>query len=155
MGQETEHSHYTPEEERAFCLRLQEETEWLKKWIQSNPLKKSPLICGYEIEGWIINDKTLPFACSDQFLEHLDDPHITPELSKCNFEINGNPFKVDQKLASHLEEDFYMYWKKCSDTALRKKGRILLIGTYPDLTQIPFGMKQILRHQEPYYTTPV
>lgn len=143
MGQETKQSHYTPEEEREFCLRLKEETGWLKQWIQNNHLKKSPLICGYEIEGWIIDDKALPYACSDQFLEYLDDPHVTPELSKCNFEINGNPFKVDQKLASCLKEDFYLYWKKCSDTVLKKKGRILFIGTYPDLSQISFGMKQI------------
>ena len=143
MGQETKQSHYTLEEEQEFCLRLREETNWLKEWIKNNSLKKSPFLCGYEIEGWIINNQALPYACSDQFLEHLDDPHVTPELSKCNFEINGNPFKVDQKLASHLEEDFYLYWKKCSDTALKKDGRILLIGTYPDLTQISFGMKQI------------
>lgn len=143
MGQETGQSHYTPKEEREFYLRLKEETSWLKQWIQNKHFKKSPLICGYEVEGWIIDEKALPYACSDRFLKLLGDPHVTPELSKCNFEINGNPFNLDQKLASHLERDFDFYWKKCSETALQKKARILCIGTYPDLTQIPFGMKQI------------
>lgn len=143
MGQETGQSHYTEKEEQEFCLRLKEETKWLKQQIKSKASEKSPLICGYEAEGWIINDQALPYACSDKLLEKLNDPHITPELSKCNFEINGNPFPVGSGLASHLEKDFHLYWKKCSETARQKKGRVLFIGTYPDLTQISFGMKQI------------
>ena len=143
MGQETGQSHYTKKEEQEFCLRLEEETKWLKKQIKSKASTKSPLICGYEVEGWIINDQALPYACSDKFLKNLDDPHITPELSKCNFEINGDPFPVGSGLVSHLEEDFHFYWKKCSETAHKRKGRVLFIGTYPDLTQISFGMKHI------------
>lgn len=144
MGQETKQLHYTKEQERQFHLLLKEETNLLKQWIkkEKHP-RNSPLICGYEAEGWIIKEQGLPYACSDKLLESIPDSHITPELSKFNFEINGNPFPVDKNLSHHLEEDFQLYWKKCSHAATQHKGRIMFIGTYPDLTRISFGMKQI------------
>ena len=143
MGRETQQQNYTQEEERQFFLLLEAETKLLKQWIKDRPFKYSPQICGYETEGWIIKDRGLPYACSDKLLEDVADTHITPELSKFNFEINGNPFHVDKGLPCHLEEDFQFYWKKCSKAAAQHKGRILFIGTYPDLTRVSFGMKQI------------
>ena len=144
MGQETEQQHYTKEQERQFHKLLEEETNLLKQWIKDKRFKKnSPRICGYEAEGWIIKDQGLPYACSDKLLESIADSHVTPELSKFNFEINGNPFPVDKDLPHHLEEDFHLYWKKCCEAAAQQNGRILFIGTYPDLTRISFGMKQI------------
>ena len=144
MGQETKQLHYTKEQERQFHLLLKEETNLLKQWIKKQKhFRNSPLICGYEAEGWIIKEQGLPYACSDKLLESISDPHITPELSKFNFEINGNPFPVDKNLSHHLKEDFQLYWKKCSHAATQQKGRIMFIGTYPDLTRISFGMKQI------------
>ena len=150
MGKETTQSYYTEEEENEFRFRLEEETKLLKQWIESRYFKNSLLVCGYEMEGWIINDKALPYACSDKLLKNISDPHITPELSKFNFEINGNPFKVDSGLAHHLDQDFRFYWKKCADMAALQKGRVMFIGIYPDLTQVFFGLKQIYpRHR--YY----
>lgn len=143
MGQETKRQHYTKQQERQFHLLLEEETKLLKQWIKDKRFKKSPGICGYEIEGWIIKEQGLPHACSDKLLEVVADSHITPELSRFNFEINGNPFPVNRELPLHLEEDFQLYWSKCSEAAVHQKGRILFIGTYPDLSRVAFGMKQI------------
>ena len=145
MGQETKQLHYTKEQEQKFHFLLEEETQLLKQWIKKAKHFKnsSPLICGYEAEGWIIKERGLPYACSDKLLENITDSHVTPELSKFNFEINGNPFPVDKDLSHHLEEDFLFYWKKCSDAATQQQGRVMFIGTYPDLTRISFGIKQI------------
>jgi len=143
MGQETTQQRYTKQQERQFHLLLEEETKLLKKWIKDKHFEKSPGICGYEIEGWIIREQGLPYACSDKLLETVADPHITPELSKFNFEINGNPFPVDKELPLHLKEDFQLHWNKCSEAAAQQKGQILFIGTYPDLSRVAFGMKQI------------
>lgn len=143
MGQETKQQHYTKQQERQFHIFLEEETALLKHWIKNKYFNNSPRVCGYEAEGWIIKEQGLPYACSDKLLEDIADSHITPELSKFNFEINGNPFPVDNNLSHHLEEDFQFYWKKCRDAATQQQGRILFIGTYPDLTRISFGMKQI------------
>ena len=143
MGQEVKHTHYTKKREREFRLRLEEETELFTQWIKKGNFPNSPPLCGYEAEGWIIDEKALPCALSEKLLQNLSDPHITPELSQCNFEINGNPCPVDSKLTSRLEEDFQFYWTKCSQTARQLKARTLFIGTYPDLSQVPFGMKQI------------
>lgn len=146
MGQETGQSDYTREQEKEFNLCLEKETRWLKKWIKENRETSSltsPPSCGYEAEGWIINKKGLPSAYSDHLLKDIQDPHITPELSKFNFEINGNPFNVRENLATQLEKDFQMYWKKVSDAAARSQKKIVFIGTYPDLSLISFGMKDI------------
>ena len=143
MGQETEKQHYTKKQEQQFRKLLEEETKLLKQWIKDKHFKNSPRICGYEVEGWIIKERGLPYACSIKLLESVADPHVTPELSKFNFEINGNPFSVNGDLSHRLEEDFQFYWKKCCDTASQQKGRILFIGTYPDLTRVSFGMNQI------------
>ena len=143
MGQEIKHTHYTKKQEGEFLSRLKEETDWLTGWIRKGDFPPSPPLCGYEAEGWIIDEKALPRALSEKLLKNLSDPHITPELSQCNFEINGNPCPVDLTLTSRLEKDFQHYWTKCSQTARRLKVRTLFIGTYPDLSQVPFGMKQI------------
>lgn len=143
MGQETQQQHYTKQQEQQFHVLLEEETKLLKQWIKDGDFNNTFKICGYEIEGWIIKEQGLPHSCSDKLLESVADSHVTPELSKFNFEINGNPFPVDSDLAHHLEEDFQFYWRKCSNAAAQQKGRILFIGTYPDLTRISFGMKQI------------
>ena len=143
MGQETRRTHYSKQEERAFALHLKEETEVLKQWIKEGRFENAPKICGYEAEGWIVNNKALPYPCSDKFLKAVADPHITPELSKFNFEINGQPFKVDHHFSQNLEKDLKFYWEKCSLFAQKLKGQILFIGTYPDITQVPFGLEQI------------
>lgn len=143
MGQETKQQHYTKQQERKFYTLLEEETKLLKQWIKDKRFNNSPKLCGYEAEGWIIKEQGLPYACSDRLLASLADPCITPELSKFNFEINGNPFPVNADLPHCLEKDLQFYWKKCSEAATQHKGRILFIGTYPDLTRVSFGMKQI------------
>ena len=143
MGQETKRLSYTTEQEQEFYLFLKEETQLLKQWIKNQHFKNSPQICGYEAEGWIINEKALPAPCSDKLLENISDPHITPELSKFNFEINGNPFHLNKSLADNLEKDFQFFINKCSNAAIQQNNRVMFIGIYPDLTQVPFGMKQI------------
>ena len=151
MGQETKQLHYTKQQEQEFYQLLQQETNLLKQWIKAKKFKNSLRVCGYEAEGWIIKEQEgVPYACSDKFLEDVADSHITPELSKFNFEINGNPFPVNKDLPLHLKEDFQFYWKKCSHAAAQQKSRILFIGTYPDLTRIPFGMKQIFPRNRYY-----
>ena len=115
MGQEIEQSDYSREQEKEFNLCLEKETKWLKKWIKENGKTSSvasPSCCGYEVEGWIINNEGLPSAYSDHLLKDIQDSHITPELSKFNFEINGNPFNVEEHLATQLENDFHIYWRK-------------------------------------------
>ncbi len=143
MGQETRQTRYTEEHEKEFLRRLQRETALLCQRIKAGDFSSSPLTCGYEAEGWIIDSRALPLACSHRLLESLADPRITPELSKCNFEINGNPFPVDQNLNRALERDFRFYREKCHKAARSENARIMFIGTYPDLTKIPFGMGQI------------
>lgn len=143
MGQETRQTRYTEEHEKEFLRRLKRETALLCRKIKAGDFSSSPLTCGYEAEGWIIDSRALPLACADRLLESLADPHITPELSKCNFEINGNPFPADQNLNRALEGDFRFYRDKCLQAARREKARIMFIGAYPDLTKIPFGMGQI------------
>ena len=150
MGQNTRQLHYTKQQEEDFQTLLEEETKLLKQWIKDKHFKSSPWICGYEAEGWIIKEQGAPYACSDKFLADISDSHITPELSKFNFEINGNPFPINKDLPSNLQKDFHFYWKKCADVAAKQKGRVLFIGTYPDLSQISFGMKQIYP-QNRYY----
>ena len=143
MGKEIKQKYYTKEQEKKFDALLEKETKLLKKWIKDKRFKNSPKICGYEAEGWIIKEQGLPYACSDRFLENVSDAHITPELSKFNFEINGNPFPVDKSLPQNLKEDFEFYWKKCSKAAQREKGRVLFIGIWPNLKQVSFGMRQM------------
>lgn len=105
MGQETEKQHYTKQQEQRFRALLEEETKLLKQWIKDKRFKNSPRICGYEVEGWIIKEQGLPYACSIKLLENVADPNVTPELSKFNFEINGNPFSVNGDLPHRLEND--------------------------------------------------
>ena len=150
MGQETKQLSYTKQQERQFHVLLEEETKLLKQWIKNKHFKNSPMICGYEAEGWIIKEQGLPYAYSDKLLESVADSHVTPELSKFNFEVNGTPFPVNKDLPHHLQEDFQLYWEKCCDAVTQQNGRILFIGTYPDLTRISFGMKQIYPRKRYY-----
>lgn len=143
MGKETKQSYYTKEQEQEFYFLLKEETLELKKWMREGRFQDSPPVCGYEIEGWIINDKGLPSPSSDTLLKNISDPNVTSELSKFNFEINGNPIQLNEDLADNLEKDLHLHLKKCSHTAREQNNRVLFIGIYPDLTQVPFGMEQM------------
>ena len=151
MGQETKQSRYTKKEEKEFLFRLKQETKWLKSHITDpTPRYDSPLLCGYEAEGWIINRRGLPYALSDRLLKDISDPHITPELSRFNFEINGNAFPVDKALPGSLREDFHNYWQKCVKAVEQHDGKVLFIGTYPDLTRVSFGMNEMFPRNRYY-----
>ena len=143
MGQEVKSASYTKEQEIEFLHNLKEETKWLCRKIKAGDFPSSPLICGYEAEGWIIDSAALPSAVSAWLLKSLNDPRITPELSQCNFEINGRPFPVNQALSGRLKKDMRFYWEKCLEAAKKKSSRVMFIGAYPDLSQISFGLEKI------------
>ena len=129
---------------KEFQRCLVDETKLLKSWIQDGHFNHStPLRCGYEVEGWIIDPQGHPYACSEHLLKDAADPNITPELSKFNFEINGHPFPVDDHLPTNLQKDLASYWEKCSHIMAKHQGKILAIGCYPDLSHVSFGKNEI------------
>ena len=143
MGQETTQTSFSKKEEKEFYQQLKKETHLLKKWIQDKRFKNSPKICGYEAEGWLIHSDGTPYACSDKFIPKINHPRLTPELSKFNFEINGNIAPVDEELPNHLEKDLKFFSKTCTDFLKKIGGKILFIGTYPDTSIASLDLKQI------------
>ena len=144
MGQDTQQQHYSEQQTQKFQRLLVNETKLLKSWIQTGYFDHStPLRCGYEVEGWIINTQGNPYPYGEHLLKAAADSHITPELSKFNFEINGNPCDVNNHLPEYLRKDFEYYWGKCSRIMAQYQGRILAIGCYPDLAHVPFGPHEL------------
>ena len=133
MGSNIERDFFSESDFRRFRENLRKETKILMDWFSSDVFEKSVEMCGFELEGWLVNKNYSPVPRNEEFLERLKSSLVVAELSKYNFEINTNPHPLDKNLPSHLARELSRTWKTCISNATAMDCRILMIGILPTI----------------------
>ncbi len=133
MGSDIGRSFFSERDFRQFRENLRKETKILMDWFSSDVFKKSGEMCGFELEGWLVNKNYTPAPRNEEFLEKVNSKLVVPELSKYNFEINTNPHPLDKNLPGYLQQELAKTWESCVFNAETMGCKILMIGILPTI----------------------
>lgn len=133
MGSNIGRGFFSESDFRQFRENLRKETKILMDWFSSDVFEKTGEMCGFELEGWLVNENYIPVPRNEEFLERVNSRLVVPELSKYNFEINTNPHPLDRNLPAHLHTELAKIWKSCVLNAESMGCRILVIGIPPTI----------------------
>ena len=143
MGEEIQYSRFNKSDYHQFLTQLQEETSLLKSWFEEHRFSSSPLMAGYELEAWLINQKYKPAAINEAFLEKANNPLLSPELAKFNVELNVEPEYLSGSVLSTFEHELNKLWQQCSSSAQSLDSNIVGIGILPTLEDDDLTLKNI------------
>jgi len=143
MGKEIQHKGYTDQEMIEFKKKLEQETQILKSWFDSDGFEKDVFKTGIELEGWLTNENMLPDPYSTDFLEKLNHKQVVPEIARFNFEINSNPYDLKGDVFSKLENELKEITKKCREVSRKDQKNALFIGTLPTLRAHMLSMEYL------------
>jgi len=133
MGKEIGTVRFTHEDEKIFHKKLRQETKILKRWFENEIFERSRPKCGLELEAWLVTKDFVPAPVSHLFIEKLNHPLVVPEISKFNFEINTEPYLIEEDVFSKHENELLQLWQKCQNLAEAMNLKALIIGTLPTL----------------------
>ena len=143
MGEEIQYSRFNKSDYQQFSSQLKEETSLLKEWFDNHQFSSSPLMAGYELEAWLINQTGKPVAINEAFLKKADNALLSPELAKFNVELNVEPEFLSGNVLSTFEHKLDRLWQQCSYTARSLDSNILGIGILPTLEDSDLTLKNI------------
>jgi len=143
MGEEIQYSHFNKADYERFVSRLREETELLKEWFDHHQFSSSPLMAGYELEAWLINQSGKPAAINEVFLNRVNNALLSPELARFNVELNVEPELLSNKVLSSFESKLDELWRHCSVTAESLDSHVLGIGILPTLQDSELTIENI------------
>ena len=133
MGSNIGRSSFSDADFRQFRENLRKETKILMNWFSSDVFEKTGEMCGFELEGWLVNENYIPVPRNEEFLERVNSHLVVPELSKYNFEINANPHPLEKNLPAYLQQELTKTWESCVLSAETMGCRILMIGILPTI----------------------
>lgn len=143
MGSDIGHSYFSETDFNKFRENLREETKILMDWFSSNAFKETGEMCGFELEGWLVNGNYTPASRNEEFLKRVNSHLVVPELSKYNFEINTSPHPLDENLPVYLHEELRTIWDSCRYHAEAMGCKILMIGILPTIEDRMLTLKHI------------
>jgi len=143
MGQEVSHSHFSPEDNVAFALRLQEETQLLRKQVLQGAFSSKAVMGGFEIEACLIDKACHPAPVNKDFFKYFNNPLATPELAKFNIELNNNPLPLKGTCFEKFEAELDLVFKEADTVAANMDVRVLLIGILPTLKLDDFCLENM------------
>ncbi|TNJ38533.1 hypothetical protein FGF66_08735 [Chlorobaculum thiosulfatiphilum] len=133
MGSEIAKTEFSAEDFRLFQQNLRKETRLLMEWFAADAFEKHEVMCGFELEGWLVDNDCAPAARNDEFLARVNDPLVVAELSKYNFELNVPPHPLNRQLPEFLRTQLQTLWASCSSHAREMGCQTLFTGILPTL----------------------
>ncbi|MFC1588718.1 glutamate--cysteine ligase [Pseudomonadota bacterium] len=143
MGEEIKYSRFTKSDYQQFVSHLEEETALVKSWFDHAQFSTSPLIAGYELEAWLINQAGRPAAINEAFLAKANNALLTPELAKFNVELNVEPARLTGSVLSSFHRKLDALWDECTATAQSLDSNIVGIGILPTLQDEDLTLENI------------
>lgn len=135
MGQEIRKTLFTKAQFKRYEARLREETEMLASLLAENRLDSRHLICGFELEGWLVDADYHPAAVNHRFLALADNPLLSAELALFNIELNTTPLPLSGKSLSGAQHEIETLIQHCSALAGDLGIQLLMNGTLPTLRE--------------------
>ena len=133
MGSNIKRELFSETDFRQFRKILRKETRVLMDWFSSDVFEETADICGFELEGWLVNRSSEPEPRNEEFLKRIQGSLVVAELSKYNFEINTTPHPFDANLPSHLLDELTATWETCLSQAAGMDCMVLMIGILPTI----------------------
>ncbi|NTU53794.1 MAG: hypothetical protein HGA97_08905 [Chlorobiaceae bacterium] len=133
MGSEIAQTEFSESEVHAFRQNLRKETRLLMEWFSSDVFDNKEMMCGLELEGWLVDQQCAPAPRNEEFLKRVNNPYIVAELSKYNFEINTSPHPLNRNLPAFLNQELTKLWRLCTVHAAAMKCHPLMTGILPTL----------------------
>ena len=134
MGRDIPWTEFSQEDFEEFRHRLKQENRILMNWFKQGVFEPDKLLCGFELEAWLVDSRLRPAPINEAFLEAVDSPLVVPELAKFNFEINSTPQRLHPSTFFCFEEELREVWNRCQAQARRLEAEVLAIGILPTVT---------------------
>lgn len=134
MGEEINAVKFSKHDFENFKQQLEDETQRLADWFEQCKMSHQPDKAGFELEVWIVDNKTNPAPLNETFLKKLDDDLFSPELSRFNIELNGQPENLHRHALSCLQHSLSKSWQHCFKVATGFDASLVMIGILPSVT---------------------
>ena len=128
MGRDIPDGKFSLEDFEEFRQRLREESRLLMRQLNEDAFESTEGVCGFELEGWLVDANYEPSPTNEEFLDRVTSPLVFHELSKFNFEINSAPHKLEGAMLSNMERELLQIWRHCHSCAREMVSNILAIG---------------------------
>jgi gamma-glutamyl:cysteine ligase YbdK (ATP-grasp superfamily) len=135
MGQEIDSARFTPGDFQRFSACLQRETVLLETWFRDRRFAADPSIAGLELEAWLVDERGVPQAINEAFLERLGNPLVVPELSVFNVELNIPERPLQGSALSQMHDDLAALWAECNRRAAEFDAALAMIGILPTVRE--------------------
>ena len=135
MGQEINRIRFTEEDFNVFSERLETETRLLRQWLKAGRFAQAPCVAGFELESWLIDHNGVPAPVNESYLQRLNHPLVTPELSRFNVELNGTPQQLRADAFHALEQELQATWRHCQAIARELDAALIMIGILPTISE--------------------
>jgi len=143
MGEEINAVEFSDHDFSNFKKHLESETQRLASWFANNQLSSHPQKAGYELEVWIVDKQANPAPLNDTFLKKLNNNLVSPELSRFNIELNGEPENLNNKALSNLHASLNKSWQHCKTVANDFDASLIMIGILPSVTAEQLVLKNM------------
>ena len=81
MGEEIQYSRFKQSDYARFKKSLLDETQILNEWFNNKSFSNDPLVAGYELEAWLIDQTGVPCPNNEQLLQSAHNDLLSPELA--------------------------------------------------------------------------
>ena len=143
MGSEIAKTVFSEDDFRQFHQNLRKETRMLMEWFSSDRFDNHREMCGFELEGWLVDRHGAPNPGNEEFLRRVNSPLVVAELSKYNFELNIAPHPLDRHLPEFLRQELQKLWNSCTRNAREMGCHTLMIGIPPTLQDRMLTLRNI------------
>jgi len=135
VGDEIERRYFDAEDFSEFRNRLDTETILLRELFSAGEFSDRGDVAGFELEGWLVDERGDPVPDNEAYLEALDNPLVVPELAAFNVELNGSPTALTGRVFSRLHDELGATWNACRDAAEETGCHLVAIGILPTVGQ--------------------
>ncbi len=133
MGQEIRTHDFTDDDFEAFRRRLRDETELLARLAAEGGMAEGWPTAGFELEVWLVDRHWRPAAINERFLERMQNPLVTHELSRYNLELNGAHLPLREDLFSAMSAELDETLAASRRVAESMAAELVCIGILPSL----------------------
>ena len=135
MGEEITNTRFKKNAFDLFHSRLKQETELLASWFEHNNLDNKHYVAGFELETWLLDQNYQPAPVNETYLQRINNPLVSPELSKFNVELNANPQLLNHHAICKLHKELEITWNQCISVAKDMDILLAMIGILPTVRE--------------------
>jgi CBS domain-containing protein len=119
-----------------FIKHLLSDIKALEYLVEKGLIESNIQRIGAEQEFCLVTDNWRPSKMGAEILEILEDNHFTSELARYNLEINLDPFELQGKCFSLVENQLKTLLAKAKKAAATYDNKVVLTGILPTISKI-------------------